>query len=141
DRSALALQFHVETTPGLVEGLVEHCAAEIVPGTSVQSAAELSARLPERCAALEPLLEPALMFLHEAPGEATSRRRGSAVLLLPVRGTGARLPAPGCPFERRPGRRRCLSAQPAGSWPARLPAARSAFVPPARRTNRPSRSA
>ena len=72
-RSALAFQFHVETTPGLVEGLVEHCAAEIVPGASVQSAAELSARLPERCAALEPLLESALMFLHEAPGEATSR--------------------------------------------------------------------
>jgi GMP synthase-like glutamine amidotransferase len=63
-RSTLAFQFHVETTPDLVEGLVTHCRDELVVSPSVQSADLLLDDLAERCAALTPLLETALAYLH-----------------------------------------------------------------------------
>ena len=66
-RAVIGLQFHVETTPSLLEGLVEHAAADLVSAPHVQSAGALLATPPEHYAAIEPLLDAVLTFLHTAP--------------------------------------------------------------------------
>jgi GMP synthase-like glutamine amidotransferase len=40
-RRVLGLQFHLETTPASARALVEHCGDELVPGTHVQSDAQI----------------------------------------------------------------------------------------------------
>lgn len=58
---ALGLQFHLETTPALVEGLLQHCAGDLAPGRFVQDAATLRAgtsrHLPGMHALLASLLD------------------------------------------------------------------------------------
>lgn len=40
-RRVIGIQFHLETTPALVQGMVSHCGAELAPSRFVQSASEL----------------------------------------------------------------------------------------------------
>jgi GMP synthase-like glutamine amidotransferase len=40
-RRVIGIQFHLETTPALVQSMVSHCGAELVPSRFVQSASEI----------------------------------------------------------------------------------------------------
>lgn len=62
-RNAIALQFHLETTPANVEALVEHCGNELVPGPYVQSERDLLATPPERYAAVNRRMQEVLAYL------------------------------------------------------------------------------
>jgi GMP synthase-like glutamine amidotransferase len=62
-RSVVGLQFHLETTPELVNGLVEHAGSDLVPSRYVQPATDLLRHDPARYAGLEPLLDAVLSFL------------------------------------------------------------------------------
>jgi GMP synthase-like glutamine amidotransferase len=64
----VGLQFHLEMTAAAIAAMVEHGAAEIVPGPGVQSAAELLAPAHQRLAANRRLLAAALDDLLAAPG-------------------------------------------------------------------------
>lgn len=64
--TVIGLQFHLETTPDLVEGLVSHGASDLVPSRYVQSAAELRAHDARRYGQLEPLLDSVLTYLTAA---------------------------------------------------------------------------
>lgn len=48
---ALALQYHLETTPQAAQALIDHCAEEMIPGPFVQSPDAILAR-PERFTAM-----------------------------------------------------------------------------------------
>jgi GMP synthase (glutamine-hydrolysing) len=61
----LALQYHLETTRSSLGDLIAHCAGEIVPGPTVQTAEAMLAR-PERFDALYGLLQQALDGLAQA---------------------------------------------------------------------------
>jgi hypothetical protein len=62
-RSALALQFHLETTPAAARAMVEHCGAELQPARYVQSAAAILAANSEKYRAINALMGAALAFL------------------------------------------------------------------------------
>lgn len=62
-RNAIALQFHLETTPAGVNALVEHCRDELVPGPYVQSERDLLAAPAERYAAINRLMQDLLAYL------------------------------------------------------------------------------
>jgi GMP synthase-like glutamine amidotransferase len=62
-RSALALQFHLETTPAAARKMVEHGGAELQPARFVQSAAEILAAPAEKYRAINALMAAALAFL------------------------------------------------------------------------------
>ena len=66
-RSALALQFHLETTPAAARAMVEHCGAELRPARYVQSASEILAATPEKYRAINALMASALAFLCGPP--------------------------------------------------------------------------
>ena len=55
-RNAIALQFHLETTPASAVALVEHCRDELVPGPYVQTESELLAAPAERYAGVNGLM-------------------------------------------------------------------------------------
>ena len=65
-RSALALQFHLETTPAAAREMVEHGGAELRPARYVQSTAEILAATPEQYRAINALMASALTFLSES---------------------------------------------------------------------------
>lgn len=67
DDRVLALQFHLESSPTSVAALCEHCADEIQPGESVQSAAEMCSAPERRYAQLNRMLEHLLDRLAPAP--------------------------------------------------------------------------
>ena len=62
-RRAIALQFHLETTPASAAALVEHCRDELVPGPYVQTERELLAAPADRYAAVNGLMEGVLGYL------------------------------------------------------------------------------
>ncbi len=62
-RNAVALQFHLETTPASAEALIENCRNELVPGPYVQTEAELRAAPAARYAAINQLMEGVLAEL------------------------------------------------------------------------------
>jgi GMP synthase-like glutamine amidotransferase len=62
-RSALALQFHLETTPAAARAMVEQGGAELQPARYVQSAAAILAAPPERYQAINTLMAAVLAFL------------------------------------------------------------------------------
>ena len=62
-RNAVALQFHLETTPASAEALIENCRDELVPGPYVQTEAELRAAPAARYAAINQLMERVLAEL------------------------------------------------------------------------------
>lgn len=56
DNRILGLQFHLESTPETVRQILTHCGHELVKGTYIQSAAEISAADPALFAAINRLL-------------------------------------------------------------------------------------
>ena len=62
---ALALQFHLETTPGSAAALVENCRDELVQGPYVQTESELRAAPAEHYAAINSLMEDVLAYLFD----------------------------------------------------------------------------
>ena len=62
-RHALALQFHLETTPAGAAALVEHCRDELAPGPYVQTERELLAAPAARYAAINRLMADVLDWL------------------------------------------------------------------------------
>lgn len=62
-RSVIGLQFHLETTPELVQGLVSNCCDELLPSTYVQSEAEILSASPEKYQAINRLMGEVLSFL------------------------------------------------------------------------------
>ena len=60
---ALALQFHLETTPAGAAALVENCRDELVQGPYIQTESELLAAPAERYAAVNRLMEDVLGWL------------------------------------------------------------------------------
>ena len=62
-RNALALQFHLETTPAGAEALIEHCQDELVPGPYVQTEQALRAAPAARYGAVNRLMERVLAGL------------------------------------------------------------------------------
>lgn len=62
-KSAIGLQFHLETTPESAREIVENCRHELVPATYIQSEAEILAAGPERFASINSLMERVLSFL------------------------------------------------------------------------------
>ena len=65
-RSALGFQFHLETTPELVDGLILHGRHELAPRRWVQDEVRLRAAGPDRYLALACLLDRVLGYLHAA---------------------------------------------------------------------------
>ena len=61
--SAVALQFHLETTPAGANALIENCRNELVPGPYVQTERELRAAPAARYAAINGLMERVLADL------------------------------------------------------------------------------
>lgn len=64
-RTAIGLQFHLETTPLSLEKMVEHCRAELVPDRFVQSEQEILAQNAEAYQTVNELLDNLLTFLLE----------------------------------------------------------------------------
>ncbi len=64
--SALGLQFHIETTPDLVDGLITHGRNELVPRRWVQDEALIRATGADRYEALGRLRDAVLGYLHAA---------------------------------------------------------------------------
>lgn len=62
-RSVIGLQFHLETTPASVRGLVEHCRKELVPDEYIQTEAALFTAGPEQYLAINALMAEVLKFL------------------------------------------------------------------------------
>jgi hypothetical protein len=63
---ALGLQFHIETTPQLVDGLIEHGRHDLVPRRWVQDESLIRAAGADRYEALGRLLDAVLGYLHAA---------------------------------------------------------------------------
>jgi GMP synthase-like glutamine amidotransferase len=57
DNRILGLQFHLESTPETVAGILAHCGHELVPGPYIQSREEIAAAGPERYRQINALLE------------------------------------------------------------------------------------
>lgn len=64
--SAIGLQFHIETTPQLVDGLVAHGRHELLPRRWVQNESRIRAAGADRYEALGRLLDEVLGYLHAA---------------------------------------------------------------------------
>ena len=62
-RKAVALQFHLETTPAAAEALIENCRDELVPGPYVQTEEELRAAPAARYETINRLMERVLAGL------------------------------------------------------------------------------
>jgi GMP synthase-like glutamine amidotransferase len=62
-RSAVGLQFHLETTPESAREIVEHCREELIPSKYVQSEAEILGASPEKYAAINALMDNLLCFI------------------------------------------------------------------------------
>ena len=60
---ALALQFHLETTPESADAIIANCRDELVPGRYIQPEAELRAAPAERYAAINALMASLLDYL------------------------------------------------------------------------------
>jgi GMP synthase-like glutamine amidotransferase len=76
-RSVIGLQFHLETTPASVRGLVEHCREELVEGEYIQTEASLVAAGPEKYLAINALMAEVLEFLCYGSTAATRGRHPS----------------------------------------------------------------
>jgi GMP synthase-like glutamine amidotransferase len=65
-RQVIGLQFHLETTPRSLRGLIDNCRAEMVPATYVQPESEVLAAPPERFRSINAVMSDVLRFLTEA---------------------------------------------------------------------------
>ena len=62
-RNVLALQFHLETTPENLRGLIENCERELVPGAYVQTKQQLGSAPPETYSRINALMDQLLSYL------------------------------------------------------------------------------
>ncbi len=67
NRNVIALQFHLETTPGNASALLDHCREELVPGPYVQSAKEIAAASASSYRAINILMDQILDYLFTGP--------------------------------------------------------------------------
>ncbi|NTV64237.1 MAG: type 1 glutamine amidotransferase [Oscillochloris sp.] len=68
-RRVIGLQFHLETTPQLANGIVVNCGDELVPAAYIQTAEEILAADASRYAAINALMSQMLAYLHGSPAE------------------------------------------------------------------------
>ena len=64
-RSAIGLQFHLETTPESARELITHCRAELIPAPYIQTEEEILAAGPDRYAAINRLMGDLLGYLRQ----------------------------------------------------------------------------
>ncbi len=62
-RNVIALQFHLETTPGSAQAIVKNCRNELVEGRYIQSEAEILSAPQERYSSINSLMENILEYL------------------------------------------------------------------------------
>ncbi|MGD8948080.1 MAG: hypothetical protein PVI62_15550 [Desulfobacterales bacterium] len=62
-RSAMGLQFHLETTPNSVQEIIKHCRAELIPSLYVQSESDILAASPEKYQKINSLMGKVLSYL------------------------------------------------------------------------------
>jgi len=62
-RRVIGLQFHLETTPDLVRGLVSHCREELIPGEYVQTEEDILSAGDEKYRKINLLMKEILTFL------------------------------------------------------------------------------
>jgi GMP synthase-like glutamine amidotransferase len=60
---ALALQFHLETTPDSADAILTHCGHELIPGRYVQSEEQLRSVPADRYAAINRLMDKVLTYI------------------------------------------------------------------------------
>jgi len=70
--SVMGLQFHLETTPELAQGLVFHCRDELIPSTFVQTAEDILSAAPEQYDAINQMMGEVLFYLHRSIGRIAS---------------------------------------------------------------------
>ncbi len=62
-RRVIGLQFHLETTPELANGIITHCRSEMVPAKFVQTEDEILSATPDRYASVNNLMDRLLSYL------------------------------------------------------------------------------
>ncbi|MBS0545285.1 MAG: amidotransferase [Proteobacteria bacterium] len=67
-KAVIGLQFHLETTPGSAQQIVDHCRAELRPAPYVQSEAEILAAPIDKYLAINDLMGEVLAYLRAAGG-------------------------------------------------------------------------
>ncbi len=65
DRSAIGLQFHLETTPDAARAIISNCREELIPSAYVQSEKEILSAPPEHYRAINNLMGDVLEYLEE----------------------------------------------------------------------------
>ena len=66
--NVIGLQFHLETTPGSAQEIVENCRDELVEGVYIQSEAEILSAPKERYSSINSLMGGVLEYLHASNG-------------------------------------------------------------------------
>jgi GMP synthase-like glutamine amidotransferase len=66
--NVIGLQFHLETTPGSAQEIVENCRDELVEGVYIQSEAEILSAPKERYSSINSLMGSVLEYLHASNG-------------------------------------------------------------------------
>jgi len=64
-RSAIGLQFHLETTPESAREIISHCCGELIPSHYVQTERDILSATPERYASLHRLMGDVLSYLQQ----------------------------------------------------------------------------
>jgi len=67
--SVIGLQFHLETTPGSLQAIVENCRDELVEGQYIQTAEEMLSVPHERYSTINTLMGNVLEYLHNHDGQ------------------------------------------------------------------------
>ena len=62
-QNVLALQFHLETTPENLKGLIENCEQELIPGPYVQTKDRLGAEAPQTYTRMNGIMEQVLSYI------------------------------------------------------------------------------
>jgi len=66
--NVIGLQFHLETTPGSAQALVENCRDELIDGEYIQTEAEILSAPQERYSSINSLMGNILAYLHKSNG-------------------------------------------------------------------------
>jgi GMP synthase-like glutamine amidotransferase len=66
-RNVIGLQFHLETTPGSAQALIENCSGELAPGPFIQSKSEMRAVAEENYGEINALMDRVLDHIARGP--------------------------------------------------------------------------
>ena len=66
-KHVIGLQFHLETTPESLQGLVANCREELIPSPFVQTEEQIQSAGPDQYAAINRLMDKVLLFLTQKP--------------------------------------------------------------------------